>query len=60
MIGIVTALPKEHAGMEAMLDNSQDYNVPGSRAGRRYRRGIGSGSSRRTSHCTAGPGRHGQ
>ncbi len=40
MIGIVTALPKEYAAMEAMLDNSQDYTAPGSGAGRRYRRGA--------------------
>ncbi len=45
MIGIVTALPKEYAAMEAMLDDAQDYTAPGSGAGRRYRRGLVAGSS---------------
>jgi nucleoside phosphorylase len=45
MIGIVTALPKEYAAMEAMLDNPQNDTAPGSGAGRRYLRGTVSGSS---------------
>jgi nucleoside phosphorylase len=44
MIGIVTALPKEYAAMEVMLDSPQDFNVAGSGAGRRYRRGFVPGS----------------
>ncbi|CAG0991825.1 partial 5'-methylthioadenosine/S-adenosylhomocysteine nucleosidase, partial [Gammaproteobacteria bacterium] len=40
LIGIVTALEKEYAAMEVMLDNPQDYVVPGLGAGRRYRRGT--------------------
>jgi nucleoside phosphorylase len=39
MIGIVTALPKEYAAVETMLDNCSDYNAPGQGAGRRYRMG---------------------
>ena len=39
MIGIVTALPKEYAAVEGMLDNVVEYTAPGSGAGRRYRSG---------------------
>ncbi len=35
-IGIVTALPKEYVAMKALLDDCQDYHVPGLGAGRRY------------------------
>ena len=50
MIGIVTALPKEYAAMEVMLDSPQDINLAGSGAGRRYRRGFvpGSGGGQHT------------
>ncbi len=36
-IGIITALPKEYAAVNVLLENKNDkYNVPGSGAGRRY------------------------
>ena len=43
MIGIVTALPKEYAAIEAMLDNPQDYTAQGTGAWR-YRCGSAPGS----------------
>lgn len=39
-IGIITALPKEYAAVNALLENSGDYEVPGDGAGRRYRLGT--------------------
>jgi nucleoside phosphorylase len=39
MIGIVTALEKEYAAVDAMLDSAEDKTIPGTGAGRRYRVG---------------------
>lgn len=39
-IGIITALPKEYAAVDVLLENSRDYVVPGPGAGRRYRLGT--------------------
>jgi nucleoside phosphorylase len=35
-IGIITALPKEHIAMEVLLENVQEFIVPGEGASRRY------------------------
>jgi nucleoside phosphorylase len=36
VIGIITALPKEFAAVRQMFEHSDDHNVPGAGAGRRY------------------------
>jgi nucleoside phosphorylase len=35
-IGVITALPKEYAAVEAFLENPKRFDVPGRGAGRRY------------------------
>lgn len=47
MIGIITALEKEYAAMDVMLDEARDHVVPGEGAGRRYRVGTVPGAGGR-------------
>lgn len=35
-LGIITALPKEYAAMQALLENARERSVPGQGTGRRY------------------------